>query len=158
MRRFLVAVAASLALTASLGFGASAQATCSVTCLNHRVKQLAGGLIKAEKKIASLNQTVSQQTQTIAAQGAAIASMTKAAKFTTALEECLFEVPLNQYGEPGAEEGYLYETQTPSPEVFKTTALDVVEKGQAVGAWFLIDGCNPFETASIKAVARSFFP
>jgi uncharacterized Zn-binding protein involved in type VI secretion len=157
MRRVLVATGAALALC--LAFAGGAQAKCSVTCLNHKVTQLASAVIKDEKKIASLSKTVSQQGQTIAAQGqtitqqgAAIAGLTQGAKLVASLAECLFEVPLNQYGEPGTE-GYLYENAT---ETFQTTALDVVPKGETVGAWFLIDGCNTITTASVKAAARRF--
>jgi hypothetical protein len=158
MKRALVAMAAVLAL--SLVFSGAAQAKCNVTCLNHRVRQLSTGLIKAEKTIASLSRTVSQQgqqisalNQTVAAQGAAISKLGQPDEFVTFLEECLFQVPLNQYGESPGEEGYLYETPA---ETFRTTALDVVSEGEAVGAWFLINGCNPLETASIKAAARRF--
>jgi uncharacterized coiled-coil protein SlyX len=158
MRRVLLTTAAILAL--GTAFAGTAQARCGVSCLNRKVKQLSSALIKNEKTIASLSKTVAQQGQTIAAQtqtinqqSAAINALAGAAKFATLLEKCLFEVPLNRYGDPAADEGYLYETLT---ETFKTTALDVVEEGEGVGAWFLIDGCNPLETASIKAAARRF--
>jgi hypothetical protein len=154
MKRVLVATGVALALC--LAFAGGAQAKCSVTCLNHRVTQLTTAVIKDEKKIASLSKTVSQQgqaitaqNQTITAQGTAIAGLTQGAKFVESLAECLFEVPLNQYGEPGTE-GYLYENAT---ETFRTTALDVVPEGEKVGAWFLIDGCNTATTASVNAAS-----
>ena len=37
-------------------------------------------------------------------------------------------------------------------ETFQTTALDVPFKGEFVGAWFLIDGCNTARTASVQGV------
>jgi hypothetical protein len=144
MRRVLIALTAMLVL--SLALSAGAQARCSVACLNHRVQQLSNGLIRAEKKIAALNRTVSQQAQTIAGLG-------EVGKKVDALYACLFEVPVTQYGEP-EEEGYLYENAT---ETFKTTALDVPFKGEPVGAWFLIDGCNPLETAGLRS-ARALAP
>jgi uncharacterized coiled-coil protein SlyX len=148
MRRAPIALAAVLAL--SFAFTGSAQARCSVTCLNHRVKQLSSGLIKAEKTIASLSRTVGQQGQTIAQQSQAISGLTQTGKKVDALFECLFEVPITRYGAPGAEEGYLYKSAT---ETFPTTALDVPFEGEPVSAWFLIDGCNAAETASIKAAS-----
>lgn len=154
MRRALLALVAALAL--SLGLGASAQATCSVTCLNHRVKQLSSGLIRAQRTISSLKRTVSQQGQTIAAQQQAIGSLGETGKKVDTLYECLFEIPITEYGVPEEEEGYLYEAAT---ETFPTTALDVPFEGEPVGAWFLIDGCNPEETAVVNArAARALAP
>jgi hypothetical protein len=152
MRRVLVALAAVLAM--SLCLTAGAQARCGSACLNHRVKQLSTGLIKAERKIASLTQTVSQQGQTIAGQQQAIAGLGQIGKKVDTLFECLFEVPLSQFGEPEEEEGYLYENAT---ETFPTTALDVPFEGESVGAWFLIDGCNSSTTASVQG-ARALAP
>jgi hypothetical protein len=146
MRRALLALAAVLALSLSLGLGASAQATCSVTCLNHRVRQLSSGLIRAQRTISSLKRTVSQQGETIAAQQQAISGLGETGKKVDTLYACLFEVPITEYGVPEEEEGYLYENAT---ETFPTTALDVPFEGEPVGAWFLIDGCNPEETAGI---------
>lgn len=157
MRRVLVAMTAILAL--SLAFAGGAEAKCGVSCLNRKVKQLSSGLIKAEKTIASLSKTVAQQSQqisalnqTVSVQGATLNGLAGATKFVRLLEECLFEVPLNRYGDPASEEGYLYQI-APEP-AFRTTAMDLVEEGEAVGAWFIIDGCNPFETARIRAAAR----
>jgi hypothetical protein len=147
MRRVLVALAAILAMSLSLTAGA--QARCGSTCLNNRVKQLSSGLIRAEKKIASLTQTVSQQGQTIAAQQQTINGLGPIGKKVEALSKCLFEVPISEYGEPEEGEGYLYENAT---ETFQTTALDVPFKGEFVGAWFLIDGCNTATTASVQGV------
>ncbi len=152
MRRVLVALAAVLAMSLSLTAGA--QARCGSACLNHRVKQLSSGLIRAERKIASLSQTVSQQGQTIATQQQAIAGLGQIGKKVDTLFECLFEVPLSQFGEPEEEEGYLYENAT---ETFPTTALDVPFEGEFVGAWFLIDGCNSSITASVQG-ARALAP
>lgn len=155
MKRALLALVAILVL--SLGLGASAQARCGVTCLNHRVRQLSNGLIRAQRTISSLKQTVGQQGETIAAQQQAIGGLGETGKKVDALYECLFEVPISRYGVPEEEEGYLYENAT---ETFPTTALDVAFEGDFVGAWFLIDGCNPFETARLKAAraARALAP
>jgi len=150
MRRALLALTAALAL--SLGLGSSAQATCSVTCLNHRVKQLSSGLIRAQRTISSLKRTVSQQGQTISAQQQAIGGLSETGKKVDTLYECLFEVPITEYGVPEEEEGYLYENAT---ETFPTTALDVPFEGEFVGAWFLIDGCNFEETAGIKTAGAA---
>ena len=152
MRRVLVALAAVLAMSLSLTAGA--QARCGATCLNHRVKQLSSGLIRAERKIASLTQTVSQQGQTIATQQQTISGLGQVGKKVDALYECLFEVPLSEYGEPEEGEGYLYENST---ETFQTTALDVPFEGESVGAWFLIDGCNTATTANVQG-ARALAP
>jgi hypothetical protein len=153
MRRASIALAAVLAV--SLGFTAGAQARCGSACLNHRVKQLSSGLIKAERKIASLTQTVSRQGQTITAQQQTIDGLGQVGKKVDTLYKCLLEVPVNEYGEPEEGEGYLYENST---ETFQTTALDVVPfEGEFVGAWFLIDGCNTATTASVQA-ARALAP
>jgi hypothetical protein len=150
MRKASIALAAALAVSLSLAAGA--QASCGSTCLNHRVKQLSSGLIRAEKKIASLTRTVSQQGQTIATQQQAIEGLSPIGKKVESLYKCLFEVPVNEYGEPGEPgegNGYLYENAT---ETFQTTALDVVAfEGESVGAWFLIDGCNTATTASVQS-------
>jgi hypothetical protein len=148
MRRASIALAAALAV--SLSFAAGAQASCGSTCLNHRVKQLSSGLIRAERKIASLTRTVSQQEQAIATQQQAIDGLSPIGKKVEALYKCLFEVPITQYGEPEAGEGYLYKNST---EEFPTTALDVPFEGESVGAWFLIDGCNTATTASVQAAS-----
>jgi len=161
MRRVLVVLPAILALTTSLGFAPGAQAKCSVTCLNHRVKQLSSGLIKAEKTIASLSKTVAQQgqaiaaqNQTIAAQGATIAGLTQATKFVKFLEECLFEAPLTQYGDPAGTFGYHFNTGT---EELETSALDVTVEGDPIDAWFVFDACNPQTTLSLNG-ASGIFP
>jgi uncharacterized coiled-coil protein SlyX len=149
MRRVPIALAAVLVLTTSLGFATGAQARCSATCLNHKVKQLASALIKTEKTVASLSKTVVQQGQTIAQQSQTISGLSQVDKKVSTLFECLFEVPITEFGRPEVEEGYLYKTET---ETLPTTALDVPFKGEPVGAWFLIDGCNTAETASVGAV------
>src|SRR5215472_15447213 len=110
MRRVLVALAAVLAMSLSLTAGA--QARCSSTCLNNRVRQLSSGLIRAEKKIASLTQTVNQQGQTIATQQQAIEGLGSVGKKVETLSKCLFELPISEYGEPEEGEGYLYENST----------------------------------------------
>ena len=145
MRRIVVALTALLVL--SLGFGPEAEAKCSVSCLNHRVMQLSNGLTRAEKKIASLKQTVSQQGQTIASQQQALGALGEVGKKVDALYTCLFEVPVTQFGAP-EEEGYLYENAT---ETFKTTALDVPYEGEPISFWTLIDGCNTTATAGVNA-------
>jgi hypothetical protein len=152
MRRALVALAAVLAMSLSLTAGA--QGTCGSACLNHRVKQLSSGLIRAERKIASLTQTVSQQGQTIATQQQAIDGLGPVGKKVDALYKCLFELPISEYGDPEEGEGYLYENST---ETFQTTALDVPFEGEFVGAWFLIDECNTATTASVQA-AKALAP
>lgn len=151
MRRALLALAAALAL--SLSLGASAQATCSVTCLNHRVKQLSSGLIRAQRTISSLKRTVTQQEQANAAQEQAIAGLSQTGKKVDALYECLFEVPVTEYGEPGGPFGYLFQFENKAKELETepTSALDVPFEGEFVGAWFLIDGCNTAETASLRS-------
>jgi uncharacterized coiled-coil protein SlyX len=160
MRRALIALTAVLAI--SLVFSGGAQAKCSLTCLNHRVRQLSSGLIKAEKTIAALSKTVTQQGQTIAAQnqtiagqGAALAGLTQAAKFVKSLEACLREVPISEFGEIGGPFGYLFqfENEAEELETEPTTALDVPFEGEFVGAWFLIDRCNTAETASVNAAS-----
>lgn len=155
MRRALLALTAVLAL--SLGLGASAQATCSLTCLNHRVKQLSSGLIRAQRTISSLKRTVSQQGQTIAAQQQAISGLGETGKKVDALYECLFEVPVTQFGEPGSPFGYLFqfENEAEELETEPTSALDVPYEGEPIGAWFLIDGCNFEETAGIDTAKPS---
>jgi uncharacterized coiled-coil protein SlyX len=145
MRRIVVALTALLVL--SLGFGPEAEAKCSVSCLNHRVMQLSNGLTRAEKKIASLKQTVSQQGQTISSQQQALAALGEVGKKVDALYACLFEVPVTQFGAP-EDEGYLYENAT---ETFKTTALDVPYEGEPISFWTLIDGCNTTATAGVDA-------
>jgi hypothetical protein len=152
MRKASIAIAA--ALTVSLSLAAGAQASCGSTCLNHRVKQLSSGLIRAERKIASLTQTVSQQGQTIATQQQTIDGLSPIGKKVESLYKCLFEVPVNEYGEPEEGNGYLYENAT---ETFQTTALDVVPLGESVGAWFLIDGCNTATTATVQS-AKALVP
>jgi hypothetical protein len=153
MRRVLLATAAILAL--STAFAGAAQARCSVTCLNRKVKQLSSGLIKAEKTIAGLSKTVNQQgqtiagqNQTIAAQGAAISGLTQTTKFVKFLEECLFEVPFTQYGDPEGTFGYLFE-EGGGP--IKTSALDLTAEGDPIDAWFVFDACNPQTTLALHA-------
>jgi len=150
MRRVLIALTAMLAL--SLAFSAGAQARCSVACLNHRVKQLSNGLIRAEKKISALKRTVNQQTE-------AIAGLGEVGKKVDTLYECLFEVPITQFGEPGGPFGYLFQFENEAEELDSEpiTALDVPYEGEPVGAWFLIDGCNPVKTAGLSS-ARALGP
>ena len=157
MRRIVVALTAVLVL--GLGFGSQAEAKCSVSCLNHRVMQLSNGLTRAQKAIASLKQTVSQQGQKIAAQEQALAPLGQVGKEVDALYECLFEVPVTQFGEPGGPFGYIFqfENEAEELETEPTSAIDVPYEGEPVGAWFLIDGCNTTETAGVKAV-RALVP
>jgi uncharacterized coiled-coil protein SlyX len=159
MKKLLTASLAALALT--LAFSAGAEAKCNVTCLNHRVNSLSTALIKAQKKIAAqdqsitgLSQQVSAQSQAISGQQSALSGLNQVSKKVDSLYECLFEVPVTQFGEPEEGEGYLYENST---ETFQTTALDVPFEGEFVSAWFLIDGCNTATTASVRA-ARALAP
>jgi uncharacterized Zn-binding protein involved in type VI secretion len=159
MRRVLIALTAVLAM--SLYFTGGAQAICGGTCLNHRVRQLSSGLIKAEKKIASLSKTVSQQGQTIASQGQTIATqgttisgLAQTTKFVKSLEECLFEAPFTQYGDPEGSFGYLFEEEGGGE--IKTSALDISEEGSSILAWFIFDACNPQETLALNSVGGVF--
>jgi len=156
MRKVLVATAAVLAL--GLAFAGGAEAKCSLTCLNHKVKQLSSGLIKAEKTIASLSKTVNQQgqtiaaqNQTIAAQGATVAPFTK---FVKSLEECLFEAPFTEYGDPEGSFGYLFEKEGGGE--IKTSALDITEEGSPISAWFIFDACNQQETLALNGTGGVF--
>jgi hypothetical protein len=155
MRRVLLATAAILAL--GTAFAGTAQAKCSVTCLNRKVKQLSSGLIKAEKTIASLSKTVSQQgqaitaqNQTIAGQGATIAALSQKTTFVTALEECLYEAPFTEYGDPEGSFGYHFNTGT---EEIETSALDITEEGDPILAWFVFDACNTQTTLTLNGTS-----
>jgi uncharacterized coiled-coil protein SlyX len=148
MKKLLAVSLATLALT--LAFSTGAEATCNVTCLNHRVSSLGTALIKAQKKIAAQGQTIADLSQQVSAQNQVISSQQNAVKKATSAIACMFEVPISEYGEPEEGEGYLYENST---ETFQTTALDVPFKGEFVGAWFLIDGCNTATTASVQSAS-----
>jgi len=158
MKRMSVALGAALVL--SLAMSGGAQARCSATCLNHKVRQLSSGLIKAEKTIAALSKTVAQQgqqisvlNQTVAAQGATVNGLAGAAKFATLLEKCLYEAPFTEYGDPEGTFGYHYNTGT---EEIETSALDITEEGGPIDAWFIFDACNPQTTLSINGTGGVF--
>jgi uncharacterized coiled-coil protein SlyX len=160
MKRVSVVLGAALVL--SLAMSGGAQAKCTVACLNHKVRQLSSALIKTEKTVVSLSKTVAQQGQQISAQNQTINQQSQAINGLSpikqkvdALYECLFEVPISEYGEPSEEIGYLFQFEK-EPGLFETTpttALDVPFEGEPVGAWFLIDGCNTATTAKVKAAA-----
>ena len=67
------------------------------------MRQLSSGLIRAQRAISSLKRTVSQQGQTIAAQQQALGGLGEAGKKIDTLYECLFEVPVTEYGVPEEE-------------------------------------------------------
>jgi hypothetical protein len=150
MKKALVVSAALLVL--GLAFTASADARCGVGCLNHKVKKLTAGLKKAEEAIAAQGQTIAQQAQALTAANGALA---RTAKEVTSLFTCLGEIPLSEFGEPKKGIGYVFETAPATTEL--TTALDLTEEGEEVGAWFIADVCNTGETAAIGA-ARNVFP
>ena len=142
----MVATAAALILTAGLGFATGAQAKCSVTCLNRKVKQLSSALIRAEKAIVSLSKTVTQQGQVINGLAAQNAQ-------TKTIFECLFEAPVTQYGDSGGAFGYLFDTGT---ETVDTTALDITEKGDPIDAWFIFNACETQTTLALSGGAGPF--
>lgn len=162
MKKLLVASLAALAL--ALAFSAGAEAKCSVTCLNNKVKGLAGALIKAQKIIAAQGQAINElsrraaaqeqkvagQGQAISGQGGAINAQAQAIKQVSSTLGCLFEAPLTEYGEPEGPLGYIFQFKNGAEELetIPTTALDLTYPEDGVGGWALFDGCNTTETAS----------
>lgn len=161
MKKLLVASLAALVLT--LVFSSGAEAKCSVTCLNNKVKGLAGALIKAQKTIAAQGQAITElsrkaaaqeqkvagQSQAITAQGGAINAQAQAIKQVGSTLGCLFEAPLTEYGEPEGPFGYIFEFEKEGTrETIPTTALDLTYPEDGVGGWALFDGCNTTEIAS----------
>lgn len=163
MKRVLIVSIALVALAPA--FAASAGAKCNVSCLNRKVRALASGLAKAEKKIATQDQTIAQlsqkvteQGQATAAQGSAIGVQMQGLKQVNAKLNCLIEVPLTQYGQPEGPLGYLFQFENESEELktLPTTGLDATYPEDFVSGWALFDGCNSAEiatAASTRAVA-----
>jgi uncharacterized coiled-coil protein SlyX len=162
MKKLLVASLAALVL--ALAFSPGAEAKCSVTCLNNKVKGLANALIKAQKTIAAQGQAITElsrkataqeqkvagQGQAISGQGGAINAQAQAIKQVNSTLGCLFEAPLTEYGEPEGPFGYVFqfENEAEELETIPTTALDVTYPEDPVGGWALFDGCNTTNTAS----------
>lgn len=150
MKKIPVVAVALLVLV--LAFTGSADAKCGVGCLNHKISKLTKSLKKAEEAIAAQSQTIAQQSQALTVANGAQAQTVKEVR---ALYTCFAEIPLADFGEPKKEIGYVFKTGPATTEV--TTALDVPEEGEEVGAWFIADLCNTKETASVQA-AHSVFP
>jgi uncharacterized coiled-coil protein SlyX len=165
MKKLLVASLAALAL--ALVFSSGAEAKCSVTCLNNKVKGLAGALIKAQKTIAAQGQAIDElsrkataqeqkvagQGQAISGQGGAINAQAQAIKQVSSTLGCLFEAPLTEYGEPEGPFGYIFEFENEGTlETIPTTALDLTYSGDGIGGWALFDGCNTTKTASTASL------
>jgi delta-aminolevulinic acid dehydratase/porphobilinogen synthase len=163
MKKLLVA--SLVALVLALALSAGAEAKCDVTCLGHRVKSLATALTKAQKTIATQGQAINSLTQkvnaqeqkttsqgqSISSQGSAINAQAQSIKQVSSALDCLFEVPLTEYGEPEGPFGYIFQyedEETETLKTFPTTALDVTYEGDFVSGWALFDGCNTTEIAS----------
>lgn len=63
------------------------------------------------------------------------------------LGRCLQDLPVSQYGGSGSG-GYIFDT-TGASTFIETSALDVTQPGDQVGAWLLADTCNTTQTAAL---------
>ena len=100
---------------------ASAQGSCGLGCLAHRISSL-------QRQVNSLQQQVATDNQALGR-----------------LNACMNEMPVSQYGDSfGGAFGYVWDT---SYSTFYTTALDKTQPGDFIDAWFLTDSCNTQTTA-----------
>jgi hypothetical protein len=133
MRKF----AGAVAVAAFLALCGSAQATCGVSCLNHKVKSLTTALHKAERLINN-----------------------NAAVFNRFVS-CVGESALTLYGDPsGHTFGYVYDPGPTGPGTFDTGAIAPTQVGTPVDEWGLFDTCNKSSSPSLRRgqIARGSGP
>lgn len=122
MKKFAVVVV----VAAFLALCAGAQATCGVSCLNHKIKSLTTALHKAERLI-SYNAAVYNR-----------------------FVNCVGESALTQYGdESGNTFGYVYDRGT-GGGTFDTGAIAPTQVGTPVNEWGLYDKCNTSSSPSLR--------
>jgi hypothetical protein len=151
--------------TTVLGIAApSAQAACGTSCLRTKVSTL-------NREVTSLTTSVNSLVTQLNSMNV---TLTNVANNVTNLHDqqvtdegtldalnggfgnlvdCLGEYPVTDYGDPDGTFGYVYDSGSGGLE-FDTTALDVTNSGDTVGAWTLFDECNTATTASIARSAR----
>ena len=118
-------LAGALAVVACLALCASAQASCGVSCLNHKVKSLTTALHKAEALI-NYNAAVYNH-----------------------FVNCVGESALTMYGDPnGHTFGYVYNSG--GTTTFDTGAIAPTESGTPVAEWGLYDKCNTSSSPSLR--------
>jgi hypothetical protein len=118
--------AGAVVVAAFLVLCASAQATCGVTCLNHKIKTLTTALHKAERLI-DYNAAVFNR-----------------------FVNCVGESALTEYGdEAGNTFGYVYNPGGGSG-MFDTGAIAPTQSGTTVNEWGLYDKCNKTSSPSLR--------
>lgn len=112
----------------ALAIPAASQASCgSLSCVN--------------RQLTTLKKQVSLDTRILRVDTRALSSLTS----------CLGEFALSQYGDVSGTFGYQFNAADGSP-IFNTSALDVTQSGDAIGAWVMTDRCNQQTTRA--AVVR----
>lgn len=118
--------AGAVVVAAFLALSAGAQATCGVSCLNHKIKSLTTALHKPESLI-NYNAAVYNR-----------------------FVKCVGESALTEYGdEAGHTFGYVYNPGA-GGGMFDTGAIAPTESGTTVNEWGLYDKCNTTSSPSLR--------
>ena len=119
--------ASAVVVAALLVLCAGAQATCCVSCLNHKVKSLTKALHKAEALI-NYNAAVYNR-----------------------FVNCVGESALTMYGDQsGNTFGYVYDPGPTGAGTFDTGAIAPTQTGSTVNEWGLYDKCNKTSSPSLR--------
>jgi hypothetical protein len=135
MKRLIITAALALTLAAVAGASRADAAFWPAKCRN--AATLGGFARCVDNHLNNLNKRVK-------AAVAVNATQTRRLNNHQALLACEELVPLTQYGDSAGTSGYEFNDGT-NP-TFLTTALDVTAQGDTVGAWFVIDACEPTTT------------
>lgn len=133
-----VALLTLLGLSLALAGHSKAIDLCELHCVRRQVKIIRNARLPLrmralEQRLEAQDQYITWLEERAARQEAKLA----------ALKNCLGEIPLTRYGEELGPSGYAFRLEeTESPQTLFTTALDITFKGDAVGAWALVDGCR----------------
>ena len=124
MKRTIITLLATAAGALAIAAPAGATANChGWQCVNRQLTTLQAQVKAADQVVLADNQALES------------------------LATCIKELPVSDYGGNGSG-GYVFDN-TGAGTYIETSALDVTQSGDPVGAWFMVDACNSQQTASI---------
>jgi hypothetical protein len=149
MKRLIIATAMVLTLAAVAGVGRADAAFWPANCRN--VTTFAQYFRCVDAHLNNLHQRLkaavavnARQTRRLNSLASVNATQTRRLNNHAALFACEEIVPLSQYGDPAGTFGY--EFNDGANPTFFTSAVDVTAEGDTVGAWFVVDACEPATT------------
>lgn len=128
---FWLLLAVAILFLSMMGLAGQSEAKCGLRCLNKRTIVLSLRLSHAEA-------TIRRQ------RGELEEAQAKTTGALSGLLGCLAQIPVSRYGEEDGPFGYqFFGRPGEEPSLFSSTALDATHPDTPVGAWILVNSCEP---------------